>query len=102
VSTPEPDEFALHIDQLIEPIIEQCLKDGFVRPLRTAIIFANGSVVAFQFSVDDESAVEGAVLAEYRNPNGTTLYPINMMIVDSMGEAIRVMFGPDRHSQFLS
>jgi hypothetical protein len=95
VITPKQDEFAVRIDQLIEPIIEERIKEGFVPPLRSAAIFANGSIVAFQFSVGGESAVKGAVLAEYLEPRRATIYPINVMIVDAMGEGIHVMIGPD-------
>jgi hypothetical protein len=93
------EDYAVRIDLLIEPIIEQRLKDGFVPPLRAAIVFANGSIIAFQFRVGGKRAVEGAVLAEYVDPSETTVYPINMLLVDSRGEAVLVMFGPDSQSR---
>jgi hypothetical protein len=42
------------------------------------------------------------VLAEYNDPNGIMMLPINIMFCDARGEAARVFIGPDGKSQAFS
>ena len=101
MSDPKWDDLGAHTLNVIAPVIRGCLDQGFVPPLRVAIIFANGSALVYELSIisESEGKLEGNEVSEYRSPNTTTIYPINMMIVDSMGEPQLVTIGPDSKAE---
>jgi hypothetical protein len=92
------DEVALR--RTIGGFLGEYMENAFVLPLHVAVIAVNGSAVVFRYTAaDGGGGLQTDVLAEYNDPNGMMVLPINIMIGDARGEAARVFIGPDGKSQ---
>lgn len=78
----DPEQFA--------EALREMLARGFELPFTAAAIGANGSAYLFRFEPDD-NGLRPDTLAEHIE-GGVFALPVNMMIVDSRGEAARVVF----------
>ena len=81
-------------------IINACLERGFQPPLYLYAISINGALVAVRYSVsrDSQQGADVEVFAEHYPDPGFVL-PINMMVSDASGEAVRVVLRqPDQWS----
>jgi hypothetical protein len=76
----------------ISEILEQCHERGLVLPYLLVAIAINGSILALRCTYNDES-LDAQVLVS-RMINKTMGLPINIMIVDAVGEACRVIITP--------
>jgi hypothetical protein len=75
--------------------LEALLNDGFVLPIYFTCMAANGTMVYGRYALGDEAAGLGCdVLASYGPDDAFTL-PINIIFVDHVGKAARVIFGED-------
>jgi hypothetical protein len=78
---------------LIEQIAEALgavLEDGFVAPLHVACVARNGSLHYARYVLNDGGGLDLEVLSSH-DENGMFVFPINVVIVDSEGDAARVV-----------
>ena len=75
----------------IADIIKACLAQGFVPPLYVCSVSVNGAVLATRFAyTPDGEGMEATFLAEHA-PDGAFGFPINVMVTDVRGEAMRAV-----------
>ena len=73
--------------------LRMCLENGMQAPLIIAVVAVNGSVMAGRYIWNEShEGFDYVELAEHIEGEGFAV-PINMMIVDSGGEAARVLIG---------
>jgi hypothetical protein len=83
-------------------IIETLLERGYVPPIHCAVLGVNGSLIAALFhKVEGEDRFSSTCTAQYFLDEGFVL-PINMLFVDSRGEAMRVLVETDGSAQFMN
>ena len=88
--------------QSLARILEALLERGYEPPIHCAVVGVNGSLVAALFrKVAGEERLSSTCTAEYFVDEGFTL-PINMLFVDSRGEAMRVLVQADGCPQFMN
>ncbi len=74
-------------------ILRTCLENGMQAPLTVAVVAVNGSILAGRyFWSESHEGFDYVELAEHIEGEGFAV-PINIMIVDSGGEAARVLIG---------
>jgi hypothetical protein len=72
-------------------ILQGCLDQGFEPPLYVCAISVNGNAVVTRYAYHPLGAgMETTFLAEH-TPEPDFILPINMMITDTRGEAVRVL-----------
>jgi hypothetical protein len=76
----------------VPEILEQCHERGLVLPYVLVAIAINGSILALRCT-DTDKGIDAQVLVS-RMINETMGLPINLMIVDAVGEACRVIITP--------
>jgi hypothetical protein len=76
-------------------ILKTLLENGFELPFHFAIVGRNGQMMAGHYQADEGG--DGLVCSlELEGKKGSAFaVPINLMFVDSAGEAARVVIGPD-------
>ena len=75
----------------IAAIIAACLEQGFVQPICLCAVSVNGCVLAMRYDFHEASdSWEPTLLAETAS-DGVFILPINMMVTDARGEAVRVV-----------
>lgn len=88
--------------QALARILDTLLERGYRLPIHCAVMGVNGSLIAALFSkVAGEDRVLTTCTAQYFVDDGFTL-PINMLFVDSRGEAMRVVVEADGCAQFMN
>ena len=71
--------------------LHACLEHGFIPPLSVCAVSVNDAVMAVRYaSTPDAESMEATVLAEHA-PEPRYVFPINMMITDIKGNAVRVV-----------
>jgi hypothetical protein len=85
-------------EQLAE-ILNTCLMRGFHPPLHLCAVSVNGAVIVVRYAQNaDQMGMTCKVLAEHYPGPGFVL-PVNMMVSDASGEAVRVVLRqPDQWS----
>jgi hypothetical protein len=82
----DPKDFAM--------ILEDLQERGFALPFHVAAVGVNGAILAGDISEDaTRSHLDFAVTAEHYPDDRGFECPMNMMFVDSKGEAARVVLG---------
>lgn len=77
-------------------ILRTLLDKGFQLPIYWVAVGINGSILAAQYEASGDKDLTCNFLIEHC-PSGTVQFPINMMFVDSQGQAARVLIkGPDK------
>jgi hypothetical protein len=76
----------------VPEILEQCHERGLVLPYLVVAIAMNGSILALRCA-DTDKGIDAQVIAS-RMIDETMEGPINIMIVDGVGEACRVIITP--------
>ncbi len=76
------------LSEALAEAMSECLARGMKLPLVVCAVGVNGSAQLFRFRGPGTEMEE---LAEHNEPNGMMLLPINIMILDSAGEATRVI-----------
>ena len=72
-------------------MLETCLKNGMQAPLTLAVVAVNGSVLVIRYVwSESHEGFDAEYLAEHLEGKSFAL-PINIMVVDSGGEAARVL-----------
>jgi hypothetical protein len=88
--------------QALARILDALLERGYQLPIHCAVMGVNGSLVAALFSkMAGEDRVLTTCTAQHFVDDGFTL-PINMLFVDSRGEAMRVLLEADGCAQFMN
>lgn len=83
-------------------ILDALLERGFQLPIHCAVMGVNGSLVAALFDkAADEYRFSTTCTAQYFVDDGFTL-PINILFVDSRGEATRVFVEVNGSAQFMN
>jgi hypothetical protein len=88
-----PEAFA----QLLEELLER----GFTLPLCFTVVGSNGGILAGRYRADEEGLAAEFVAEDMPDGKGLAL-PINIMFVDSRGEAARVLLGANAEPVFLN
>jgi hypothetical protein len=88
--------------QSIARILEVLLERGYRLPIHCAVMGVNGSLIAALFSkTDGEDRFSTSCTAQHFVDEGFVL-PVNMLFVDSRGEAMRVLVEADGCAQFMN
>jgi hypothetical protein len=74
---------------MISEALEKLLEDEWEPPFYFAAISANGSFLCGQYDANDQGGLEAKTVAEHIEDDAFML-PINMMITDGQGEAVRL------------
>jgi hypothetical protein len=83
-------------------ILDTLLERGYRLPIHCAVMGVNGSLIAALFSkVAGEDRFLTTCTAQFFVDDGFAL-PINMLFVDSRGEAMRVLVEADGCAQFMN
>ena len=76
--------------EVIAEILEKLQEEGFVLPYSFAIIGVNGALMAGVFSASGDS-LDCTFTADHQPDERGVLMPMNMMVVDARGEAVRIV-----------
>jgi hypothetical protein len=80
----DPNEFAEFLKELLDR--------GFTLPIHFAVIAANGATFVARYTADvEQDGLACEIVAEH-HVDGMMQLPINMMFVDTTGEAARIVF----------
>ena len=83
-------DFARQLGGIINTLITE---RGFELPLHLAVVAVNGYAIVARYTLSATGdGLECIFLAEHAEPDGLRI-PINMMAVDSRGEAAHVVIG---------
>ena len=77
----------------VPEILEQCHLRGLVLPYFLVAIAVNGSIMALRCTEQPNQGIDAQVIVS-RLINEEMELPINIMIVDAVGEACRVIITP--------
>ncbi len=81
------EDFSEHLGD----VLVTCLENGMQAPLTLAAVAVNGGVLVFRYTwSESHEGFDAEMLVEHPEGKGLAL-PINIMIVDSGGEAARVL-----------
>ena len=81
-------------------VLDACLNRGMVLPFVVVTVAVNSSVYAHRYEADESGDGLNVVpLAEHMVDPGFVL-PINMMLVDATGEAVRIVIGREGTATF--
>lgn len=75
--------------------MEGCLDLGFVLPWYAVMVSTDGGIQAFKITDYDGPGLKVEQIIEHV-VNEIVPFPLNVMIVDSKGEAARVLIGPEK------
>jgi hypothetical protein len=88
---PGFQELSMQIGQALE----QCLAMGYQPPLFVAAIASNGYMFYLGYDRSKKGhGLDATTLAEYISDEGVKL-PVNIFVVDSKGEASRLLISPE-------
>lgn len=87
-------EALLKLQEWIRDALEHCVENGMKLPFIMCAAAVNGSVVAMRVTGD-----EPETLAEHFEDEGFEL-PINIMVMDQAGDAVRMRIGADGKRAF--
>ncbi len=79
--------------------VTACLKNGFALPVHAAVVGVNGGLFVLRYTASDQGVLQMELLAEHDEPGAMIVPPLNVMISDARGEAVRVLIGPDGKPQ---
>jgi hypothetical protein len=74
-------------------VLGALLEHGFELPIHVGIVSRNGCAMWFVYVANDQGSLDAKSLAEFV-PHEMMTLPINIMLVDSCGEAARVLLRP--------
>jgi hypothetical protein len=84
------DPILMSLAAKITEAISACLQRGMTLPFVVTMVGPNSSVYCLRYDKNEiGDALEATALAEHGEP-GDFASPINMMVVDQAGEAVRV------------
>lgn len=82
-------------ERLSEAIFNLVEEQQFVPPLYVAVLAANGEAMIVHYTVADAlDSLEADVVAEHL-PEGRMRLPVNLLFVDSRGQAARMRIDPE-------
>ncbi|NIR30095.1 MAG: hypothetical protein GWN84_12430 [Gammaproteobacteria bacterium] len=82
-------------EKLSEAIYDLVEEQQFVPPLYVAVLAANGEAMVVHYKVaSDLESLEAEIVAEHL-PDGRMRLPVNLLFVDSRGQAARMRIDPD-------
>jgi hypothetical protein len=84
---------------MFSDVLRVCLDNGFQLPLYVAAVGINGSVMFFRFT-DGGDHLIAEPLVDHDAGTGGLVLPINIMVSDARGEAVRVVIGRDGEATF--
>jgi hypothetical protein len=83
-------------------LLEALIAQGYQLPIHCAVLGANGSLIAVLFQqVAGEDALTSICTGHHFLDEGFVL-PVNMLFVDSRGQATRVLVESDGRAQFMN
>jgi hypothetical protein len=75
-----------HLSDAIAEVLETCMERGMRLPFVLCAASRNGTVIGMRIAGP-------GVMEDLVKPNGDFVLPINVMILDQSGEAVRVVVG---------
>ena len=82
------------LSEILEDVLRECLDHGMQLPFIMAAVSLNGCAVIVRFEQSNDEEVEATFLAEHTEVAGVVM-PINIMVTDQMGEAVRIKIDQD-------
>jgi hypothetical protein len=87
--------------QQLGEILATARDSGMVLPYYMVAVAHNGSMIFIKYEEDQAGyGLKAEQLADYINDDGFMI-PINMMLVDKTGQAVRVFIGQEGKPKFL-
>jgi hypothetical protein len=88
------------IARLLVEVLAACLDRGMALPFTVAAVGVNGSILAVRYtSSADQDRPVATGIAEHVEGTEFSL-PINIMVVDQNGDAVRIVIDPEGHRTF--
>ena len=72
--------------------LQECLDSGMEPPFIVAVIGANGSCQNWRYDVNEQGDGLAAKLLTQHSEAGGMALPLNFVVVDAAGNAVRVLF----------
>ncbi|MCZ6861828.1 MAG: hypothetical protein O7I42_16390 [Alphaproteobacteria bacterium] len=82
------------LSEVLGDALQQCLDHGMQLPFIMAAVSLNGCAVTVRFEQGNDEEVEATFLAEHTEVSGGVM-PINIMVTDHIGEAVRIKIDQD-------
>ena len=85
-----------YYSQQIARALEAARESGLVLPWHMAVIGANGALIYSRFdpASDETETLECTFLSEHLPDTDSLTAPVNIVLVDSNGEAMRILMRP--------
>jgi hypothetical protein len=71
-------------------VLRELLEQGFELPIYVGIVSRNGCMMWFVYVANEQGTLDTKMLAEF-TPHEQMMLPINIILVDSCGDAARVL-----------
>ena len=88
-----------YYSQQIARALEAARESGLVLPWHMAVIAANGALIYSRFDPASDETLECTFLSEHLPDTNGFQAPVNIVLVDSNGEAMRILVRPFKRSQ---
>ena len=82
------------LSEVLGDVLQECLDHGMSLPFIMAAVSLNGCAVIVRFEQGNDEEVEATFLAEHTEVAGVVM-PINIMVTDQTGEAVRIKIDQD-------
>ena len=82
------------LSEILGDVLHECLDHGMQLPFIMAAVSPNGCAVIVRFEQGNDEEVEATFLAEHTEVSGVVM-PINVMVTDQTGEAVRIKIDQD-------
>ena len=83
-----------YFSQQIAVALDAARESGFALPWHVAVIGANGALIYCRFDPTSDETFECTFLSEHLPDTGGLQAPVNIVLVDSNGEAMRMLIRP--------
>lgn len=88
-----------YVNEQITAALETAQESGFSLPWHLAAIGCNGALVYSRYDRASDDSLEYTNLLEHIPGNDGLKAPVNIVLVDSAGEAIRIVLNPNPFSK---
>jgi hypothetical protein len=78
--------------EIMSKVLVQLREEGFELPIQVIVVGACGSIICMEYVQGEGDALDTNHVAERIRPPGLRL-PINLILIDSKGDAARVRLG---------
>jgi hypothetical protein len=71
--------------------LEELINQGFKLPIYTIVVGSNGEIMAGKYDYSSEGALNHHELTQYSPEAGKVRLPMNIILIDSSGQAARCL-----------